>query len=290
MTSPPPPLTALSAVAARYDAVLCDVWGVIHDGVVSFPEACAALQRFCEEVGPVVLISNSPRPSDDVVHQLDALGVPRAAFSAFVTSGDVTRDELAKLAPGPAWAISAEREQSLYAGLGLDFAGPADAAFISCSGLTNDDYETPDDYRADLQIAAARGIPMICANPDRIVQRGDKLIWCAGALADLYEQLGGGPVTIAGKPAAPIYDRTLVEAERLLGRPLARDRVLCIGDGLPTDVKGANDQGLDLLYVAAGIHAAEALHADGTLDPSGVAGLLGRAGAHAAYVTAALRW
>ena len=283
-------LDGLSAVADRYDAALCDVWGVIHDGVVSFPQACVALQRFRETTGPVVLISNSPRPSDDVVHQLDALGVPRAAFSAFVTSGDVTRDELAKLAPGPAWAISAAREQSLYAGLGLTFAGPADAAFISCSGLTNDDYETPDDYRADLAVAAARGIPMICANPDRIVQRGDKLIWCAGALADLYEALGGGPVTIAGKPAPAIYDRTLAVAQDLLGRPLARDRVLCIGDGLPTDVKGANDQGLDLLYVAAGIHAAEALHADGTLDPAGVQGLLHRAGAQAAYATAGLRW
>lgn len=284
------PLDGLHAVADRYDAVLCDVWGVIHDGVVSFPAACEALQRFGETTGPVVLISNSPRPSDDVVHQLDALGVPREAFSAFVTSGDVTRDELAKLAPGPAWAISAAREHSLYAGLGLSFAGPGEAAFISCSGLTNDDWETPDDYRPDLEIAAARQLPMICANPDRVVQRGDKLIWCAGALADLYAQLGGGPVTIAGKPAAPIYDRTLAVAEGLLGRPLARERVLCVGDGLPTDVKGANDQGLDLLYVAAGIHAAEALHADGTLDPAGVAGLLHRAGAQAAYATAGLRW
>jgi len=284
------PLHGLSAVADRYDALLCDVWGVIHNGVISFPEACAALQRFREEVGPVVLISNSPRPSDDVVHQLDSLGVPRAAFSAFVTSGDVTRDELRKLAPGPAFAISAAREQSIYAGLGLAFAGPDEAAFISCTGLREDDWETPEDYRAELTVAAARKIPLICANPDRIVQRGDTLIWCAGALADLYEELGGGPVTIAGKPAPAIYDRTLAVAEGLLGRPLARERVLCIGDGLPTDVKGANDQGLDLLYVAAGIHAAEALTAEGALDPQGVAGLLERAGAHAAYATAGLRW
>ena len=286
----PAPLPALSAVADRYDVVLCDVWGVIHDGVRSFAPACEALQRFRETTGPVVLISNSPRPSDDVVHQLDALGVPRAAWSAFVTSGDVTRDELRKAAPGPAWAISAARESTIYEGLGIDFAGPSDAAFISCTGLTNDEHETPEDYRETLSLAAARKIPMICANPNRIVQRGDKLIWCAGALADLYLELGGGAVTIAGKPNAAIYDRTLEESARLLGGPVDRSRVLCIGDGLPTDVKGANDQGLDLLYVAAGIHAAEALHTDGSLDLAGVEGLLHRAGAHARYATAALAW
>ena len=174
--------------------------------------------------------------------------------------------------------------------MGLTFAGPGEAAFISCTGLTNDDYETPEDYRADLAVAAARKIPMICANPDRIVQRGDSLIWCAGALADLYLELGGGPVTIAGKPAAAIYDRTLAEAQRLLGRPLERSRVLCIGDGLPTDVKGANDQGLDLLYVAAGIHAAECLTPEGKLDPAGVEGLLTRAAAHARWAAPDLRW
>ncbi|CAN5318464.1 TIGR01459 family HAD-type hydrolase [soil metagenome] len=286
----PESLPALSAVADSYDVVLCDVWGVIHDGVRSFPAACEALQRFRETTGPVVLISNSPRPWDDVVHQLDSLGVPRAAWGAFVTSGDVTRDELAKAAPGPAWAISAKRESTIYDGLGMTFAGPEDAAFISCTGLTNDDYETPEDYRDALSIAAARKIPMICANPDKVVQRGETLIWCAGALADLYLELGGGPVTIAGKPAAAIYDRTLAEATRLLGRPVDRSRVLCIGDGLPTDVKGANDQGLDLLYVAAGIHAAEALDASGALDPLGVSEMLERAGAHARYATAELRW
>ena len=288
--SPPEPLDGLSAVTDRYDVVLCDVWGVIHDGVRSFAAACEALQRFRETTGPVVLISNSPRPWDDVVHQLDSLGVPREAWSAFVTSGDVTREELRKAAPGPAWGISAERESTIHAGLGLTFAGPADAAFISCTGLTHDEVETPEDYREALSIAAARKIPMICANPDKVVQRGDKLIWCAGALADLYLELGGGRVTIAGKPAAAIYDRTLAEAARLLERPVDRSRVLCIGDGLPTDVKGANDQGLDLLYVAAGIHAADALDASGSLDIAGVTALLGRAGAHARYATAALRW
>jgi HAD superfamily hydrolase (TIGR01459 family) len=283
------PLDGLSAVADRYDAVFCDVWGVIHDGVRSFPAACAALARFRETRGPVVLISNSPRPSDDVVDQLDQLGVPRAAWSAFVTSGDVTRAELAARAPGPVWTIGPERDETLYQGLGLERAGPADCAFVSCTGLVEDDVEGPEDYRADLAVAAARGLTMICANPDRVVQRGDKLIWCAGALADLFVELRGSSI-IAGKPAAAIYARTRAEAERLLGRPLDLARVLCIGDGLPTDVAGANAQGLDLLYVAAGIHGAEALTPDGRLDVAGAQALLERAGGHARWATAALAW
>jgi ribonucleotide monophosphatase NagD (HAD superfamily) len=104
---------------------------------------------------------------------------------------------------------------------------------ISCTGLVDDERETAEDYRARLEVAASRGLPMICANPDRVVQRGDKLIPCAGALADVYETLGG-TVIMAGKPHAPIYALALAEAERRLGRPVDRARVLAIGDGVPT--------------------------------------------------------
>ena len=281
--SAPEPIADLHAVADRYDAVLCDVWGVIHNGVESFPAACAALARFGRERGPVVLLSNSPRPSDDVTGQLRALGVPDESWSGFVTSGDATRAELSARAPGPVWAIGPERDGVLYEGLGLAFAGPGEAAFVCCTGLVDDERETPDDYRAALAVAAGRGLAMICANPDRVVQRGDRLIPCGGALADVYAELGGGEVVMAGKPFAPIYALALAEAERLAGRPLDPARVLCIGDGLPTDVAGANARGLDLLFVAGGIHAAEVLGADGRLDPALTAALLGAAGAHARY-------
>jgi len=221
--------------------------------------------------------------------QLDALKVPRAAWSAFVSSGDATRTLLAARAPGPAWKIGPDRDWPLYEGLDLASAGPEDAAFISCTGPVDDERETPDDYRARLEICAARGLEMICANPDRVVQRGDKLVYCGGAIADLYADLGG-PVLMAGKPYAPIYDLALIEAGQLLGRPVDRSRVLCIGDGIATDVKGATDQRLDCLFIAAGIHGTQALGADGRLDPAKAAALLAKDQARARFVAPALAW
>ena len=279
----PQPIAALTEIAQRYDAVLCDVWGVVHNGVESFPAACAALAAYGRDHGPVVLISNSPRPSPDVIAQLRALHAPDAAWSAVATSGDATRQALAAHAPGPVLPIGPERDMTLYAGLGLAFAAtPEVAGFLCCTGLVDDERETPEDYRDLLARAAARDLPMVCANPDRVVHRGTRLIPCSGALADLYETLGGR-VTMAGKPYAPIYDLALGEAQRALGRPLDRARVLCIGDALATDVAGANAQGLDLLFVAAGIHGGEALDAAGGLDPAAVGALLARAGLHARY-------
>jgi HAD superfamily hydrolase (TIGR01459 family) len=286
MTRPALP-NHFAEIADRYDAVLCDVWGVIHNGREAFPEACAALRAFAETRGPVVLISNAPRPSADVLPQLDALRVPRQSWSAFVSSGDATRVLLAERAPGPAWKIGPDRDWPLYAGLGLAFTTPEDAAFIACTGPEDDERETPEDYRERLAACARRGLTMICANPDRVVQRGDRLIYCGGALADLYAAMDGS-VLMAGKPHAAIYDLALAEAERLLGRPVAREKVLCIGDGLPTDVKGAMDQGLDCLFIADGIHGAEAIR-DGRLDPARVEAMLARAGLHAAYAMRALR-
>jgi HAD superfamily hydrolase (TIGR01459 family) len=281
-------ISGLSAVADRYDVLLSDVWGVIHNGRESFPAACEALARWRAERGPVILISNSPRPSSAVHDQLDQLGVPRAAWSAFVSSGDATRILLSGRAPGPAWAIGPERDGTLYEGLDLAFAGPQDAAFISCTGPVDDEIEGPDDYEERFRLTVARGLPMICANPDIVVQRGDRLIYCGGALAQRYVELGG-EVVMAGKPYAPIYDLCLGEAQVLLGKPLDRARVLCIGDAVATDAKGANDQGLDVLFVASGIHGAETIGADG-VDAAAVESLLARDGAHATYAIADLAW
>lgn len=280
-------LEGLSQVADRYDALLCDVWGVIHNGVAAFPDACAGLARWRAEVGPVVLISNAPRPSRAIHSQLDALRVPRQAWSAFVTSGDATRALLAERSPGPAWLVGPERDWPLYEGLGLEEAGPEDAAFIAVTGPYDDDVETPEDYRERFAVAAARGLTMICANPDRVVQKGDKLIYCGGALADLYAALGG-KVLMAGKPFAPIYDLALAQGAAL--KPgLDRRRVLCVGDGVITDVKGAEDQGLDCLFMAKGIHGETAMRG-GALDAGAVAGLLAEEGVTARYAMADLIW
>ncbi len=288
---PPPPVVVpgLGALAGAYEALLCDVWGVLHDGVRGFPEAVEALRRFKDLGGAAVLISNSPRPSYDVVAQLRALGVPDGAWSAFVTSGDVTRQLLAARADQRAWAIGPSRDEVIYKGLALRFASAADADFISCTGLADDEGETPEDYRRSLAAAAARGLEMICANPDRQVQRGDRLIFCAGALADLYASLGG-VVVMAGKPFAPIYEAALAAAAQALGRPLDRSRVLAVGDGVATDVAGAMNAGLDCLFIASGIHVAEAAHADGRLHSEGVARVLAAARAEARYALASLRW
>lgn len=273
------PISGLSRIADRYDILLCDVWGVIHNGRESFPAACDALAVFAAERGPVVLISNAPRPSAAVHGQLDLLGVPRAAWSGFVSSGDATRGLLAARAPGPVYHLGPERDLPFYDNLELEFSDLAGAKFISCTGLFDDETETPEDYREQLTAPANAGVPMICANPDIVVQRGDELIYCAGALARLYEELGG-EVLMAGKPHAAIYDRALFEAERLKGQPIDRTRVLCIGDGIGTDVKGANAQKLDCLYIASGIHAAEGDAAE----------LLAREGAHAEWRLAGLVW
>ncbi len=282
-------ISGLAEIADGYDAVLCDVWGVIHNGRERFADACEALTRFQAERGPVVLISNAPRPSSDVVGQLRALGVPDTAWSGFVTSGDATRQALAARAPGPAWAVGPARDAPLYDGVGLAFAqSPDDAAFISATGLFDDEVETPEDYRDRLTACAARDLLMICANPDLVVQRGDKMIYCAGALAALYETLGGR-VLMAGKPHAPIYAAAYAELERLAGRAVSKQRILAIGDGLPTDVKGAANEGLPILFIASGIHSADTLTPDGRLQPDRLASLLTTAGARADYAMGSLR-
>ncbi len=287
--SKPKVLSGLSDLVGRYDVILSDVWGVIHNGRESFPPATGALARWRSEVGPVVLISNAPRPSAAVHAQLDDLKVPRDSWSVFVSSGDATRLLLSARAPGPAWTIGPDRDAPLYEGLDLTFTTtPDDAAFISVTGPYDDETETAEDYRARFEAALARQLPLICANPDLVVQRGDRLIPCGGALAQLYAQMGG-EVIMAGKPFAPIYGLCLGEAEALLGRPIDRSRVLCVGDGLPTDVKGANDQGLDVLFVASGIHGAETIGADG-LDAEAVERLLAAQGLSATYAIADLAW
>jgi HAD superfamily hydrolase (TIGR01459 family) len=284
----PQSVAGLSQLSGRYDALLCDVWGVIHNGRESFPDACAALARFRAERGPVILISNSPRPCGPVIEQLDGLGVPREAWSHIVTSGDATRLLLAERAPGPAWKIGPDRDDALYAGLAVEFSDLADAAFISVTGPYDDETDEPADYRERFLAGVARDLEMICANPDIVVQRGEKLIYCGGALAQLYESLGGR-VTMAGKPYPAIYELSLAKAAEALGRPVDPARVLCIGDGLPTDVRGANARGLDVLFVASGIHGAETIGPDGLNAPA-VADLLHQAGLTATYAIADLVW
>lgn len=279
-------LTSIDDVADRYDAVLCDVWGVIHNGRAIFPAAAAALQRLRGAGKTVILLTNVPKPRGPIPGQLDRLGFPRDAWDAIVTSGDAIRAELAARAPGPMFKIGpGDYDRALWEGLGLIEAPLGKARFIGISGL-NDDRETPADYADILREAKARDLELICANPDLVVRVGNRLIWCAGAVAQDYEKMGGR-VIMAGKPYAPIYDLAYSELAAL-GATTDKSRILCIGDGVTTDVLGANGQGLDCLFIASGMHG-EALWSDGALDAAKVDAALSAENAHATYAMAALR-
>ena len=282
-------IDGLAEISRDYDIVFCDVWGVIHNGVKAFVEPCAALIRWRQERGPVILVSNSPRPSNDVVEQLDLLGVPRAAWSDLVTSGDATRAMLAARAPGPVHCIGPARDFPLYAGLGLTFSPLQEATFVACTGPNDDEVEVPSDYLDVFKIAVARGIEMICANPDKVVQRGDRLIYCAGALADVYQELGG-IVRMAGKPYSPIYDLSFAKARTISPRQLDRSRVLAIGDGVQTDLAGANAHELDALFIAAGVNEGNMLSSGKELDISSIDKLLAIESVSARFAMANLAW
>lgn len=247
----------LADIAGRYDVILCDVWGVLHNGIDPFPKAGEALAAARGQGATVVLITNSPRPRPGVEAQLGMIGVLETAYDSIVTSGDVTRRLIAE-GPRRVFLLGPDRDLPLIEGLDVERVGEAEAESIVCTGFFDDETETPEDYRDMLTGFQARGVPLICANPDLVVERGERLIPCAGAMAALYAELGG-ETRIAGKPHRPIYEAALAEAEALRGA-FERSRVLAIGDGMPTDVRGALSAGFDLLYISDGIHAAEYLH------------------------------
>jgi HAD superfamily hydrolase (TIGR01459 family) len=275
-------------LARQYDVVLCDVWGVIHNSVVSFPTACDALLRFRGRGGAVILITNAPRPGAVVARYLDGLGVPREAYDGIVTSGDVTRRAVADRHGERVFHLGPERDLGIFAELDVQFASAPAADYVVCSGLFNDEVETPDDYRELLTALRARELFMICANPDLVVERGSRLVYCAGALADLYHSLGGD-VLYAGKPHSPIYDEALAKAAAVRGRPIARHSVLTIGDSIRTDLQGAVCLGLDCLFVTNGIHAEE-LEAYEASDASALGEFFAAAGAAPKAVTRRLVW
>jgi HAD superfamily hydrolase (TIGR01459 family) len=277
-----------ASLAPGYDAVLCDVWGVVHNGLAAFPEACEALTRFRERGSSVVLITNAPRPGKVVVTLLDKLGVPRQAYDDIVSSGDVTRAVIAQRPDKKLFHIGPERDLPIFEGLGLRFVPLEAADYVVCTGLSDDDIETPENYRALLGQLRARNLFMLCANPDVVVERGDKLVYCAGALADLYGELGG-EVLYAGKPHRPIYAQALARAAKLRGASPPLSRVLAIGDSVRTDLKGANAFGVDCLFVTAGIHAEELGGRDDP-DPAAIKQIFADAGTVPKAVTRKLKW
>jgi len=241
-------------LARDYDVLLCDVWGVIHNGVAAFAPACDALLRFRERGGTAILITNAPRPGASVARILDRLAVPRQAYDAIVSSGDTTRGIVESRRGESVFHLGPERDKPIFAALDIAFAPVEDADYVVCSGLFDDTTETPESYRDMLALMRRRSLFMVCANPDIVVERGDALVYCAGALADAYAALGGN-VLYCGKPYAPIYQTALKAAQAARGgAEVPLERVLAIGDSVRTDLKGAAALGIDALFVTSGLH------------------------------------
>lgn len=253
----------LAEISDAYDAVFCDLWGCLHNGVAPFPAAVAALQAFRAKGGRVILLTNAPRPKTSIIAQLDAMGVPRDVWDDVVTSGDAAQYAMLTGAVGHrVHFIGAPKDEAFFTDFAADLQAVAaanppvqrvatkDAEGLVVTGLADDLTETPEDYRATLLLAKTLDLPMLCANPDIIVHMGDKLLYCAGALAKLYEEMGGRALYF-GKPHPPIYDLARRRLQALGGAEDAR--ILCIGDGIHTDVQGAIGEGLDALFVTSGI-------------------------------------
>lgn len=250
----PPVLSGFRTLAPNYKLFLSDVWGVVHNGLTAYPAACEALKTARAKGATVILLSNAPRPGTVVAKQIAKWGVPADCYDTIVASGDVARTEMEARPNAKIFHLGPERDLPNYEGLPNKMVGEAECDLVVVTGPFNDETETPDDYREMFTRLKARDVLMLCANPDLVVERGDKLIWCAGALAQLYEELGGKTI-YAGKPYAPIYDQVLAVAEKIRGEKIRKEEVLAIGDGARTDLKGAALQGIDCLFITGGIHA-----------------------------------
>jgi HAD superfamily hydrolase (TIGR01459 family) len=261
----PPAVNGLGSVIPRYDLILCDLWGVMHNGVHAIPgsnEACSAARA---AGATVIMISNAPRPGPVVAKQIEGYGVLRSSYDDVIASGDVTRDELISRPGAKVFHLGPQRDLPNYQGLNLSLVDFEHADLIVCTGPFNDENDKPEDYRDLLMRAKERELTLICANPDIVVERGNRLVWCAGAVAAIYDEIGGETI-YAGKPHPQIYRMALTRAQQLRGKPVDTKRVLAVGDGLRTDIRGGAGQGFDTLFIARGIHAADFTREDGGHD------------------------
>jgi HAD superfamily hydrolase (TIGR01459 family) len=263
----------LRDLADGVEVVLSDIWGVVHNGLAAFPEACEALRTCRERGATVILITNAPRPADSVQRQLHKLAVADDTYDAIVSSGDLTRSYVADHPGRKVFQLGPERDSGIYRGLDPILGPLEEADYIVCTGLFDDETETAEDYREMMSRARERKLPLICANPDIVVERGDRLIYCAGAIAELYREMGG-EVIFYGKPHRPIYERAIALAAGRRAHEIRLNRVLAIGDSVRTDLAGAHTFGVDCLFVTRGIHSEEFEGID-QFDPASVKELFG---------------
>jgi HAD superfamily hydrolase (TIGR01459 family) len=268
--------------------IISDVWGVIHNGLQAWPQSYEALAKAKASGRPVILVTNAPRPSPIIITQLDKLGVPRNSYDGIVSSGDLAVEIIRARTKNKIYHIGPERDLALYDGLDVELTALDSCNYVVCSGLFDDDNETPEDYRATLTHMLERKLDFICANPDKVVERGTKLIYCAGALADVYESLGGKTL-MAGKPYPLIYEEALKKATRFTGQAYLPHEVLCIGDALRTDIKGANRLGATSLFTIDGIHGHEVME-NGALNHTKLNALFAAAGCETTGAMHKLAW
>ncbi len=293
MSQPIAIIPGLATLAPRYDALICDVWGVIHNGLEAYPGVVECLTEARAAHKIVLLLTNAPRPSEPIKVQLESFGIPRAAYDGVVTSGDLTQSLFAERTVGgrrfDVLHVGPERCLPLFEGFHVAGVSLEEAEAIVCTGPYDDTTETPEDYRDLWTRARARHLPFICANPDLVVQRGDQLVYCAGALGKLYEEMGG-EVLYLGKPHLPVYDFVARRLAEIAGRAVPKQKWLVIGDGLKTDILGATRAGLDALLITGGVHEPELADASGTPDPSRIAQILSRDGLKAVAAMRRLVW
>jgi HAD superfamily hydrolase (TIGR01459 family) len=269
-----PLLDSAGSLLAGYDVVFCDVWGVVHNGVTPYATACEALARFRDGGGAVVLVTNSPVPAKETGDFIAThIGVPRTAWDAIITSGDLTRGFITEHDLSRVHHIGPPRDLPVFKGLDVARVALDEAQGIVCTGVVDDVRETGETYRPVLEIARDRGLPLVCGNPDLVVEVGGIYYPCAGAVAVIYESLGG-EVFWAGKPHEPVYAGAHRLAEERLGRSVERKRILGIGDALRTDMAGAAGYGIDGLLIARGIHREELMPDDEAIDANRLSELL----------------
>ena len=288
-TSPPPIIAHAGELLSRYDVMLCDVWGVLHDGHRAFAEACDALLRFRSGGGTVILVSNAPVPGERVAAMLDSRAVPREAYDGIIASGEIALRHVSEKGYRRLYCIGpSERDAATFTRLTAERTDIDAAEAILCTGLNDDQNETADDYRPLLERARARSLPFVCANPDLVVDVGGRQYLCAGAIADLYERMDG-EVFWAGKPHANAYDAARAAAEARRGQHVPRQRIIAVGDSLRTDLKGAEAAGFDAIFVASGIHRDEMM-GSGALDAAKLAELFAPPAPPAIAVMERLVW
>ena len=285
----PPVLDGFSKLADRYDLLLCDIWGVVHNGVSAHQAACEALVAYRKQGGTVVLVSNAPRPNREIKVQLAGFGVPAEVYDAVVTSGDVTVTLMAERAGEALHHIGPARDLPMFEAIKAKLVDLEAARYVVCTGLFEDEIETPDDYQGTLKTIRGKKLPMICANPDLVVERGHKIIYCAGAIADAYGVMGG-EVTYAGKPHPPIYEMAMAQAAAIKGKEIAKDRIIAIGDAIRTDVTGARRIGVAVIFVSAGIHQGDIHGEDGFIEPTRLDAFLATSDLRPDYVMRYLVW